>query len=355
MEVNYIDALGVEYTEFAVRDIEASSKMYEEMQFECLGYRTDRNRKSKLFGQGDIRVVLSTGLNETDLASKFVNKHGDGVLTLAYRVDSAKNAIQIASSKSAKPAIPVEQLKGSGESVQELSAIQLYGDVLNAFVSYSKNGSLEDLFSENRKTISSSKGKMLQSVDHITVNVEKGKVDYWAKFHKELFGFDQVRYFDIRTGRTGLISRALRNPNGRVTMPFNEPTDPKSQIQEFVDTFHGPGVQHIAYHTSNILSALGDLREKGFKFLTVPDTYYDEVPKRVPTLKEDLERVKELGILVDGSDKGYLLQIFTENMVGPFFFEFIQRRGDDGFGEGNFRALFEAIERDQIRRGVLSA
>jgi 4-hydroxyphenylpyruvate dioxygenase len=137
-------------------------------------------------------------------------------------------------------------------------------------------------------------------------------------------------------------------------MPFNEPTDDRSQIQEFLDTFHGAGVQHLALHTSNIMLCLDELIRKDFKFLTVPATYYEAVPKRVPNVTESLKELARLGILVDGSEAGYLLQIFTEPMIGPFFFEFIQRKGDKGFGEGNFRALFEAIERDQIRRGVLT-
>ena len=344
---------GVEYVEYAVRDLEESSKLYEKMGFTCVGLRREGSKLSKLFMQGDIRIVLSTSTNDKDGVSQFVSKHGDGVLLMGYRVEDAAESHAAALQKGAKSAYSAQTRKGAADVAIQESAIHVFGDVLTSFVSHDNKTKFEDLFTENHKPLDSHKGRFLQTIDHITVNVEKGQVDRWVSFYKDIFAFYQVREFDIRTEKTGLFSRAMRNPNGRVTMPFNEPTNEKSQIQEFIDVLHGPGVQHIAFHTSNIISCLDELNKHSFKFLTVPETYYDAVPKRVPNVTEDMKTLSRLGILVDGSPQGYLLQIFTEPVVGPFFFEFIQRKGDNGFGDGNFRALFEAIERDQMRRGYL--
>ena len=175
----------------------------------------------------------------------------------------------------------------------------------------------------------------------------------WVKWYQEVFGFKVTRHFDIRTGRTGLISDVVESPCRKIKVPINEATDPLSQVQEFVNRMKGPGVQHLALETTGLIETLVSLRKQQFKFLSVPHTYYEEVPTRVPGVTEDLRELEDLGILLDGEETGYLLQIFSEEILGPFFFEFIQRRGNQGFGEGNFRALFEAIERDQIRRGVL--
>jgi len=175
----------------------------------------------------------------------------------------------------------------------------------------------------------------------------------WVQWYKETFEFKVTRHFDIRTGRTGLTSDVVQSSCGKVIVPINEATEPASQVQEFVNRMKGPGVQHLALETSGLPDTLKKLRGNGYKFLTVPHTYYEAVPTRVKGVTEDLREMEELGILLDGEGEGYLLQIFSEEILGPFFFEFIQRKGNQGFGEGNFRALFEAIERDQIKRGVL--
>lgn len=350
----YVDTQGIEYIEYAVRDINVSSRLYERMGFSCVGTRTEPQRRSKLYMQGDIRIVLTSSTSEKDPAFQFTRVHGDGVLDVGYRVLDADQAYGVATQKGAPGFQSVQTWRGDQGCAMRRSGIRVYGDVVNSFISYDGTARYEDFFSENHRPLDSVKGKYLQTIDHITVNVEKGQVDRWANFFTDVFGFTQVRYFDIRTDRTGLISRAMRNTNGRVTIPFNEPTDDRSQIQEFIDTLHGPGVQHVAFHTSNIVLCLDEMIRQGFKFLMVPPTYYDAIPKRVPNVAEDLKELQKYGILVDGSANGYLLQIFTEPVIGPFFFEFIQRKGDNGFGDGNFRALFEAIERDQIRRGVLS-
>jgi 4-hydroxyphenylpyruvate dioxygenase len=352
MSENFVVTQGVEYLEYAVKDLEASSRMYERLGFDCAGVRSDQSRRSKLYVQGDVRVILSASDQDSDAIRRFNKIHGDGVCNVGLRVESAEEAIRIACQRGAKEAHGLELTRGKGGAVQQRAAMHAYGDVLHTFVSYD-GGRLADFFPEEAKAPQSGKGRYLQTVDHITVNVEKGRVNHWAGFFHDVFGMEEVRYFDIHTEKTGLFSRAMRSPNGRMTMPFNEPTEDKSQIQEFLDVFKGPGIQHIALHTSSITLAVDMMMKQGFEFLTVPASYYEAVPKRVPNVAEDMKELQRLGILVDGSKNGYLLQIFTQPLVGPFFFEVIQRKGDNGFGEGNFRALFEAIERDQMRRGVL--
>jgi 4-hydroxyphenylpyruvate dioxygenase len=193
----------------------------------------------------------------------------------------------------------------------------------------------------------------LAVIDHLTNNIDMGQIKIWTKFYEDVFGFKSARTFRIKTGRTGLNSEVMQSPCGRIKVPINEATEKESQVQEFCDRFKGAGVQHLALLTADIVHSLGKYRANGFKFLTVPSSYYEVVPKRVPGVTEDLALLEKNGILLDGEGGGYLMQIFGEELVGPFFLEFIQRKGNDGFGEGNFTALFEAIERDQIKRGVL--
>jgi 4-hydroxyphenylpyruvate dioxygenase len=195
----------------------------------------------------------------------------------------------------------------------------------------------------------------IRLIDHLTNNVGMGEMAKWVGWYKEVFGFIVTRKFDIFTDRTGLISDVVQSADHKIKVPINEAREKESQIQEFVNRMKGPGVQHLAFLTTGLISTLKGLRSEGFKFLSVPHAYYEVVPTRVPGVTENLHELEELGILLDGSDKGYLLQIFSQEILGPFFFEFIQRKGDLGFGEGNFKALFEAIERDQIARGVLNA
>jgi 4-hydroxyphenylpyruvate dioxygenase len=358
MATNYVNAESVEYLEYAVKDLNKSSQMYESLNFKCLGRRNEESKRSKLYGQGDIRLVLSASSRDDDPVARFVASHGDGVIDVALRVPAAAQDIHIAEKRGAKVVATAHQWTGASCKAH-VARVAAFGDVVHSFVTFEKGGHLEDFFPEDRQSlnggsndVSNPKG-FFQTIDHITVNVEKGRMDPVAQFYRDVFGFTEVRHFDIRTEKSGLLSRALRSPNGRVTMPINEPTNEKSQIQEFLNQFNGPGVQHIAFHVSDIVASLKDLKTKGFEFLSVPDTYYEAIPSRVPNVREDLSELQKLNVLVDGSEKGYLLQIFSQTLVGPLFYELIQRRGDNGFGEGNFRALFEAIERDQMRRGVI--
>jgi 4-hydroxyphenylpyruvate dioxygenase len=196
----------------------------------------------------------------------------------------------------------------------------------------------------------------LSYVDHLTHNVHAGRMDQWAGFYERLFGFHEVRYFDIHGHSTGLRSRAMVSPCGKIRIPINEPADPKSQIQEYLQLYRGEGIQHIALASDDIYQTVEALRARGMQFLEVPDEYFAAVDHRVAGHAEDLQRLKRNRILIDGAPRqgqGLLLQIFTETLIGPIFFEFIQRKGNESFGEGNFRALFEAMERDQVARGVI--
>ena len=201
-------------------------------------------------------------------------------------------------------------------------------------------------------------GLGLTYIDHVTHNLYRGNMIEWADFYQGIFNFREIRYFDIEGKLTGLKSKALTSPCGKIRIPLNESSDDYSQIEEFLKEFHGEGIQHIALGTNHIYDSVQKLRQQGLEFLDTPDTYYDLIEKRLPKHGEPLAALKELRILIDGNtqqqDKKLLLQIFTKNMLGPVFFEIIQRKGDEGFGEGNFRALFESIELDQIKRGVLN-
>jgi len=203
------------------------------------------------------------------------------------------------------------------------------------------------------------RGAGLLEIDHLTHNVYSGRMDTWAQFYEKLFNFREIRYFDIQGKKTGLTSRALTSPCGKIRIPINEPSDKGSQIQEYLDAYNGEGIQHIALSASDIFGTVELLRSRGVRFLDTPDAYYDRVDARVPNHGEDLERLRRNRILIDGEGiapdrhEDKLLQIFTETVIGPIFFEIIQRKGNQGFGEGNFRALFESIEADQIARGVI--
>ena len=198
----------------------------------------------------------------------------------------------------------------------------------------------------------------LTYIDHLTHNVHRGQMDKWAGFYEQIFNFREIRYFDIEGQQTGLVSRAMTSPDGKIRIPLNESQDEHSQIEEFLRDYRGEGIQHIALGTDDIYEAVETLRERSLRFQDSPDTYYEQLDARVPGHGESQQRLRADRILVDGAPtegQGLLLQIFTENQIGPIFFEIIQRKGNEGFGEGNFKALFESIELDQIRRGVLPA
>jgi 4-hydroxyphenylpyruvate dioxygenase len=292
-------------------------------------------------------------------AQSFARVHGPSACAFAMRVKDAAKAYKRALELGAKPYQgPV------GPMELNIPAIRGIGDSLIYLVDrYPGNGgnlSIYDVDFVPLEGVSQNpEGAGLIEVDHLTHNVYVGRMDTWAKFYEKLFNFREIRYFDIKGKMTGLTSRALTSPCGKIRIPINEPSDTKSQIQEYLDAYHGEGIQHIALSTEDIYATVEKLRGQSVKFLDTPDTYYDRVSDRVKDHGEDLARMKRNKILLDGEgmDKDHhedkLLQIFTETVIGPIFFEIIQRKGNQGFGEGNFRALFESIEADQIARGVI--
>lgn len=340
----------IDSMEFAVKDIGPNQSLLERWGFKKLGEGKSQDVHSVLMAQGKVRFLLSQGLSDISYATKFVEKHGDGICDIAFEVDDANAAFEKVTARGAKESVePSSSNVGEGQLTR--GTISMFGDVTHSFISRKNT----DLFNAAIpvQIDESHKGVGIFATDHITCNVAQGDMEKWAQFFQDVFEFKNTRFFDISTGRTGLLSKVMENEEGNIKIPFNEPTGKKSQIQEYLDINNGPGVQHLALNTRDILETMPMIRKTGQEFLDVPDTYYDEVPKRVPDLKEDLGLLKAQRILTDGDNSGYLLQIFSQNVVGPFFFEVIQRRGNEGFGEGNFKALFEAIERDQEKRGVL--
>ncbi len=355
---------GFDHVEFVVNDIGKHVEMYRKMGFEQVGSRSlsARGTKSVLWQQGFIRILLTqsdgTPAAEKNLGIQFLRSQAEGVCVLALEVEDAKTEFEAAVAKGGKPAMAPKTYE-TPEGRVTRAEIYTPGAVRYAFMSrtYPNGFKGAGLFDEGMvlSRFESPMPNHLHSIDHLTNNVTIGDMDAWVKWYADVFGFGTTRHFKITTGRTGLNSYVVESKCGRVKVPINEATEAESQVQEFVNRMKGSGVQHLALLSTKILETLPILRETGFKFLTVPHTYYEAVPTRVPNVTESIPRLEELGILLDGDDTGYLLQIFAEESVGPFFFEYIQRKGNRGFGEGNFRALFEAIERDQIKRGVLSA
>ncbi len=342
-----------DHLEFAVSDLDEASTVYYRMGFEKAGEREllERKLRSVLFVQNDVNIVLSRSEDPNDWVCKFLRAHGDGVCSVSLRCEDAVSTFESTLSRGANPAQPPKLVRRDFGEVTQAS-IRAFGDVVHTFVSRKGNLFLEG-FNVPLNTRSSGCG--LKRIDHITTNVERGKMEEWAQFYERVFGLKNTRFFDIHTENTGLYSKVMQSPDGIIKMPFNEPTEgrAKSQIQEFIDINHGAGVQHVAFLSDAIMDSVRTLR-KEIQFLDAPPTtYYERLPVRVPGVTEDLGELQELAILADGDANGYLLQLFTQNIVGPFFYEVIQRKGNDGFGEGNFRELFEAMERDQIRRGVL--
>lgn len=320
-------------------------------QFESMGFKPvskHNTREVTIYQQGDIRFLINSV--EESLANDFANKHGASVSAMGFKVKDANKAYDHAIKNGAKPYTPA-----ADDKIYNLPAIYGVGGSLIYFVDY-KNGQASYAH-EFKKTGDAPVGHGLTYIDHVTHNLRRGNMDEWADFYIRLFNFRQVRYFDIEGKLTGLKSRAMTSPCGKIRIPLNESSDDKSQIEEFIKEFNGEGIQHIALGTDQIYESVTGLKKAGLEFLETPDTYYELIEKRLPNHGEPLEKLMALRILVDGNTKPerkILLQIFTQNMLGPVFFEVIQRKGDEGFGEGNFKALFESIELDQIRRGVLS-
>lgn len=337
---------GFEFIEFTAPDARLLEGLFETLGFSAVARH--RSKDVTLYRQGVINFILNR--EPHSFAQAFARVHGPSVCAFAIRVHDAARALERACRLGAKP-----HRGAIGPMELNIPAIRGVGGSLIYLVDRFDGKSIYDVDFVPIDPVPSAGGSVgLTTIDHLTHNVHAGRMDHWARFYERLFDFREIRYFDIRGTNTGLHSRAMVSPCGRIRIPVNEPTEPKSQIQEYLDLYHGEGIQHIALATDDIYSAVETLRAHGVTFLEVPDTYYEAVDQRVPGHREDLRRLRQERILIDGAPgQGLLLQIFTRTLIGPIFFEIIQRKGNESFGEGNFRALFEAMERDQAARGVI--
>ena len=343
---------GFEFVEYASKEPEKLAKLFESLGFTAVAKH--RSKNVTLYRQGDINFILNAEPNGQ--AKLFTDEHGASANAMAFRVKDAAFAAKRARELGA------EVVESSANPMElHIPAIKGIGGSLIYLVDrYGKNGNIYDVdFKFFDGVDPHPKGAGLTYVDHLTNNVHQGNMDTWAGFYEKLFNFREIRYFDIQGKQTGLKSRALTSPDGNIRIPINESSDDKSQIEEYLRLHNGEGIQHIALGSTNIYETVEQLRKTGVDFMDTKDTYYDRVNERVPGHGEDLARMQKNKILIDGEamdkekDEELLLQIFTNTVIGPLFFEIIQRKGNQGFGEGNFRALFQSIEDDQVRRGVL--
>lgn len=341
---NWCGLRGIAFLEWSsTPDQQDFGTLFEEFGFSKL--RKHKSMEMDLFKQNDIVFLWNRG--EDNFAAKFREVHGPSICAMGFFVDDAKKGFAAAVERGAR----AFEANSGNTAAFDVPAIYGIGESLIYFVDESM-----DFFDRGFETLESPKhvdSKGFQFIDHLTNNVYQGDMEKWSHFYKHIFGFQQVRYFDIRGEETGLLSYALRSPDGSFSIPINEGTEAKSQINEYLREYNGEGIQHIALSSEDLLASLDSLEGGKTEFLDIDDLYYQTVFERVPNVTEDHERIKHHNVLVDGDEDGYLLQIFTKNVVGPIFFELIQRAGHDAFGEGNFGALFRSIERDQRRRGVL--
>lgn len=317
--------------------------------FKAFGFSRTMTHKEKaidLYQQGDINFLINREANS--FAARFGELHGPSICSMGWRAKDAQRAKDVAVLRGGKAGVGDFGVDGA-----LLPAIFGIGQSLIYFVDTfgrSDSWSRRGFVTLEKPERVANKGFI--GLDHLTNNVEKGTMQHWASFYKDVFGFEEVRYFDIRGAKTGLTSYALRSPCGHFCIPINEADEKKSQINEYLEEYKGPGIQHLAFITEDILQSLRALEGSEIQMLDMDDAYYDEVFQRVPNVTEDKAEIRRRNVLVDGDSKGYLLQIFTKNLVGPIFIELIQRKNHSSFGEGNFGALFRSIEREQQKRGV---
>ncbi|ANK80805.1 MAG: 4-hydroxyphenylpyruvate dioxygenase [Rhizobiales bacterium NRL2] len=340
---------GFEFIEFTAPEPGPLGDLFEKLGFTAVGRH--RSKNVTLYRQGDINLILNA--EETGFPRSFSRLHGPSACAIAFRVKDAAKAYRRALDNGAWG---VETKVGPMEL--SIPAIKGIGDSLIYLVDrYGEKGSIYEVdFEPIPGAGHKPKGAGLTYIDHLTHNVHRGRMAEWADFYERLFNFREVRFFDIEGKVTGLKSKAMTSPCGKIRIPINESSDDKSQIHEYLEQYRGEGIQHVALGTDDIYATVEHLRKLGMPFQETPETYYEGVDARVPDHGEDLARLKRNSILVDGGPDqggGLLLQIFTQTVIGPIFFELIQRKGNEGFGEGNFKALFESIELDQIRRGYI--
>jgi 4-hydroxyphenylpyruvate dioxygenase len=364
METDFLPIKGTDHIEFYVGNAKQAALFYQHcMGFEWVAYSGPetgvRDRCSYVLQQNKIRLVLTTSLIKNSVIAEHVQKHGDGVKVLALWVDDARKSFSETISRGAEVAKEPEVLKDEfGEVI--VASIKTYGETIHSFVERKDyRGAFLPGYQQRKSSIKVNPIG-LQYIDHCVGNVELGQMNRWVNFYERVMGFKLLITFDdedISTEYSALMSKVVSNGNGYIKFPINEPAKgkKKSQIEEYLDFYQGPGVQHIAIATEDIIFTVRELRNRGIEFLHVPDAYYSEVLDRVGTIKEDLEELKKLNILVDRDEEGYLLQIFTKPLQDrpTLFFEIIERNGAKSFGKGNFKALFESIEREQALRGNL--
>ncbi len=351
---NPMGLCGFEFVEFA-----APERGVIEPVFQTMGFTHVANHRSKdieLWRQGDINFLIN--YEPGTPAAFFAAEHGPSASGMGFRVKNAKQAYSLALEKGAQPVVTE-----TGVSELRLPAIKGIGGATVYLIDRFEDGqSIYDIDFEYLDGVERRpEGCGFNVIDHLTHNVYKGRMDYWAKYYEDLFNFREIRYFDIKGEYTGLLSRAMTAPDGLIRIPLNEEkSDGVGQIEEYLREYKGEGIQHIAFSCDDLVACWDRLKACGVKFMTAPpETYYDMLDERLPGHGEPKDELQKRGILLDGTTEGgqprLLLQIFGEKAIGPIFFEFIQRKEDEGFGEGNFKALFESIERDQINRGVIQA
>lgn len=364
MKQDFLPINGTDHIELYVGNARQSSLFYQHcMGFELVAYAGPetgvRDRASYVLQQNKVRFVLTTALRMDSEIATHVYKHGDGVKVLALEVDDARKSFYETTSRGAEIAREPEVLKDdAGEVV--VASIKTYGETVHTFVERRNyRGPFLPGF-EKRQSSFPVVSTGLKYVDHCVGNVELGRMNDWVRFYEEVMGFKLLITFDdkdISTEYSALMSKVVSNGNGYIKFPINEPASgkKKSQIEEYLDFYQGAGVQHIAIATDDILYTVGELRKRGMEFLYVPDNYYEDVLDRVGSIEEDLKDLKKLNILIDRDEEGYLLQIFSKPVQDrpTLFFEIIERNGAKSFGKGNFKALFESIEREQALRGNL--
>jgi len=344
---------GFEFVEFTHPDPQELDRLFRLMGFAPVAKH--RSKDVTLYRQGGINFIVNA--EKGSFARNFAEKHGPSAPAMAFRVVDAKQAYERALSRGAKPAkTQVGPMELNIPAIEGIGGLQIY-----LVDRYGDKGSIYDVdFEWLGERDAQPKGTGLHYIDHLTHNVERGNMNAWADFYEKLFSFKEIRFFNIEGKFTGLQSRAMTSPCGKIRIPINESSDDKSQIEEYLKKYHGEGIQHVALGSRNLYETIEALESSGLGFMPgAPDAYYGKIEARVPGHGESLDRLKKDRILIDGEGvveggmTKVLLQRFSKTVIGPIFFEFIERKGDEGFGEGNFRALFESIEEDQIRRGVL--
>ncbi|MCT4642671.1 MAG: 4-hydroxyphenylpyruvate dioxygenase [Bacteriovoracaceae bacterium] len=347
MSENYLNLKGIEFIEFSSSEPKKLEDLF--LAFGLSKVMTHKEKEIDLFRQNNIVFLLNS--QPQSFGSNFYDLHGPCVSSMAWRFEDTNFALEEAVKRGATKAASKIDYKLDG---QDIPAIMGIGDSLIYMVdTYDKEDFYESMGFEKLENPTIVPDLGFEFVDHLTNNVQNGTMEKWSNFYKDIFGFREIKYFDIKGVKTGLQSFALQSPCGSFSIPINEAKEAKSQINEYLEEYKGAGVQHIALHSKDMITSVAGIQKEGIETLDIDNEYYGEVFDRVPNVSEDHKKLQDLQILIDGDEQGYLLQIFTKNVIGPIFFEIIQRKNHFAFGEGNFGALFRSIERDQQKRGYL--